>query len=299
MDAGWLDRISPCLRRAPTGARVPSYTNHANAAPGWVTAPRVIYDHELILFSRGEFVATIDEREYPCPSDTFIILPPGRPHALWLLGDRAGYHYYAHFDWVCQGPVGDTPIMTYRPAQPRPSRYRLAPDFVPKRVLHGPIRSPQRAYDLAERVVNLSVHGTEHERVTSRALLLGLLLELLDESDRRRSSPAQERTLAQEVRLVLNRVAAEAHPLPSMRSLLEQLGRSYEHLCRLFRARYGIPPLKYVHAQRIARAKLLLRDTGLSIAEVARHLGFRDAAYFSRVFRKMTGLSPSHFARMR
>ncbi|MBN8712135.1 MAG: hypothetical protein BGO12_23005 [Verrucomicrobia bacterium 61-8] len=77
--------------------------------------------------------------------------------------------------------------------------------------------------------------------------------------------------------------------------MLEKSRYSYEHLCRLFRAEYGIPPLKYVRGLRIDRAKLLLNDTILSVSEIAYRVGFSDPVYFSELFRKITGSPPSEY----
>jgi YesN/AraC family two-component response regulator len=46
---------------------------------------------------------------------------------------------------------------------------------------------------------------------------------------------------------------------------------------------------------RVYRAKELLRGTSESVQSIARQVGFKDQAYFSRVFRKLTGLSPQAF----
>jgi YesN/AraC family two-component response regulator len=46
---------------------------------------------------------------------------------------------------------------------------------------------------------------------------------------------------------------------------------------------------------RILQAKERLRHTSEDIGTVARQVGFKDPAYFSRVFRKLTGLSPTEY----
>ena len=47
--------------------------------------------------------------------------------------------------------------------------------------------------------------------------------------------------------------------------------------------------------RKIARACYLLEVSDLPVAEVAQRFGFDDPYYFSRVFRKITGVSPSHY----
>jgi AraC-like DNA-binding protein len=57
----------------------------------------------------------------------------------------------------------------------------------------------------------------------------------------------------------------------------------------------GVSPLKYLTQIRISHAKRLLRlkqRSGMSIQEIAWLSGFQDSLYFSRVFKKATGVAP-------
>ena len=64
---------------------------------------------------------------------------------------------------------------------------------------------------------------------------------------------------------------------------------------RLFRAELGMPPYRYILNRKIELAKELLRETGMSIRDVAAYLSFEDEFYFSGLFRRKVGLSPSAF----
>jgi AraC-like DNA-binding protein len=279
----------------PPGQNWP-VTSHGRNRPGWIEPLRVIYDHELVLFREGRYVVEIAGAEFACPADRFIIVPPGQLHATWDAAGQAGHRYWSHFDWAFQGPHGAGPMMTYHPAKPQMECLRPAPAFVPRTVLHGTVPNPVRAYELAERLCALHARGSDHDRCISRALLLELLLELLDTRDRAVSASAGEAGLADRVRDALDR-AADRHGDVRIQAMLQGLGYSYEHLCRVFRSAYGIPPLRYLHSIHIGRAKLLLRDTDLKVSEIARRLGFDDPLYFSQLFRKLTGISPSDYAR--
>lgn len=70
---------------------------------------------------------------------------------------------------------------------------------------------------------------------------------------------------------------------------------SQTHFRRLWRRVFGITPVAYLRSRRIARARDLLLSGLYSVSDAARESGFDDANYFSRVFRKETGLTPSEY----
>ena len=62
-----------------------------------------------------------------------------------------------------------------------------------------------------------------------------------------------------------------------------------------FKKQYSVSPLKYINNLKIEYAKTLICQNRLSIAEVSSIVGFADANYFSRFFKKHTGLSPTEY----
>ena len=72
--------------------------------------------------------------------------------------------------------------------------------------------------------------------------------------------------------------------------------RSYIYM--LFKKEFGISPQEYILNKRIEKAKELLSDRKrLRICEVAFAVGYSDPLYFSRLFKKATGVSPLKFAK--
>lgn len=68
---------------------------------------------------------------------------------------------------------------------------------------------------------------------------------------------------------------------------------SVEHFARSFQAAFGMPPHRYLLTRRIEAASALLRDTDLSITDIALRTGWNSLGTFSRTFRDITGLPPS------
>ncbi len=97
----------------------------------------------------------------------------------------------------------------------------------------------------------------------------------LDEAKRRIDQRFAER-------LSVDDLAAEAH-----------LSRGY--FLRAFKARFGLPPIAYQQTVRVNAAKTLLRNTNLLCKEIAVRTGFEDVYYFSKVFKKVAGMTPTAF----
>jgi AraC-like DNA-binding protein len=85
------------------------------------------------------------------------------------------------------------------------------------------------------------------------------------------------------------------HERVSRSELASAVGVSESYLTQIFRRFTGIALWDYLARYRVHRAKVLLRRTNDSIAEISAQVGFDDPAYFSRVFRRYVGQSPRDF----
>lgn len=74
--------------------------------------------------------------------------------------------------------------------------------------------------------------------------------------------------------------------------LSECVNASEDYLSRIFHRQMGIPLWEYLNRLRIGYAIELLKSSAESVSEIASRAGFRDQAYFCRVFRRITGATP-------
>ena len=123
--------------------------------------------------------------------------------------------------------------------------------------------------------------------------VIGLLMELLDHlspSRAERSKPEQDAITA--ALLYINEHFREDVNLECYAKIAHlSLGR-FSHL---FTRKAGISPYRYVLSLRIEEAKELLMYSSMNISEIAASIGIPEASYFSRIFRKCTGYSPSEY----
>jgi transcriptional regulator GlxA family with amidase domain len=89
-----------------------------------------------------------------------------------------------------------------------------------------------------------------------------------------------------------DRMDASSHEDWPVRRLARVSGVSEAHFARSFKQAFGVPPHRYLLTRRIERATALLRDTELSITEIAFHTGWESLGTFGRTFRDITGENP-------
>lgn len=81
----------------------------------------------------------------------------------------------------------------------------------------------------------------------------------------------------------------------SVTELTGFLGVSQPYLYKIFKSRLGKSPKQYISDRKILRAKELLRETDLTVTQIAASVGFSDVLCFSKFFSHQTGVSPQKY----
>ncbi|MFV1994931.1 MAG: helix-turn-helix domain-containing protein, partial [Verrucomicrobiales bacterium] len=77
--------------------------------------------------------------------------------------------------------------------------------------------------------------------------------------------------------------------------LAAEVGLSYSGFRKKFHRVTGLPPARYQQQIRMNQAAQWLRQSNRTITEIADRLGYKSIYYFSRIFKRKTGMSPSAF----
>lgn len=86
--------------------------------------------------------------------------------------------------------------------------------------------------------------------------------------------------------LTIKEIADEVHANPA-------------HLSRKFKSETGMTIVDYINLRRVEEAKIYLESMSATVTEVALMVGYNDLNYFGRVFKKVTGMTPSQYIRRR
>ncbi|MCE0498095.1 MAG: AraC family transcriptional regulator [Methylacidiphilales bacterium] len=280
----WLDLISPRLNDTWRGSW----------KSGTIEPGRYLHDHELVVVTEGSCRVQVERDYHELAIGTFLIIPPGIYHTTMTHHGGVGRSCF-HFDWLRPAPTRRRlPSWIFHPARPRSGDIKRGPAFVPRRVRQGHFDPSGPILPLMERIFQRQATGSEQERATCHLLFAEVLYLLLWREGTRRPPGDRSTLLAYAVKELLDRTPENEM---GIQALLATLGFSYAHLCRLFQAKFGISPVEYRNSARLERAADILRDPRRTIAEAAYTAGFNDPAYFSRMFRKRHGVSPSRARR--
>ncbi|HUZ18393.1 MAG TPA: response regulator [Spirochaetia bacterium] len=107
------------------------------------------------------------------------------------------------------------------------------------------------------------------------------------------------RTLPQHLSKALSIIHRSYNQTIQLSSIADECKITSSYLCRLFNEHLGTSFVEYLTKYRIEQAKVLLQENSLSVKETSSRVGFQDPNYFSRIFRRYVGLSPSDLVNRR
>ncbi len=223
---------------------------------------------ELIFVRSGRLALWEEDRQFTVERDQAVLLQPGLLHGGTGAYDPDVSFYWLHFHV-------DPRQMT--------QSYTLT---LPQCVM--PVR-PDRMRELFHRF--MQDHPQRQVDDPSADLLV---LQLLVELGRPRSgrSPTAVGLIAQRA---LAFIDAHFHETMTAATVASALHKSSNYIGQAFRAATGMTVTDYLLKRRIQEARLLLVGGNDPVKQIARLCGFANEAYFSRVFRRFEGVSPSGF----
>lgn len=81
----------------------------------------------------------------------------------------------------------------------------------------------------------------------------------------------------------------------TVESIANKFHISTSHLSRIFREHVGITLVEYLNVRRVEESQYYLRHTNKSITSISDQFHFCNQSYFTRIFKKYTGVTPKHF----
>lgn len=172
--------------------------------------------------------------------------------------------------------------------------FLLEPYFSSTQHFRSRLKLTPADFTLVEPLINTAHAEFISDSAGSRTMVLSCIRQLAVLLSRLYDCPARPREISGIADAAAFMESSYQQDI-SISEVIERSHYSQRHFIRLFSAAYGMSPQRYLLDVRLRHAGAILRDSRLPVTEIAASCGFGDPNYFSRVFRKYTGVSPSEF----
>lgn len=127
------------------------------------------------------------------------------------------------------------------------------------------------------------------------AKVLENLEKMLDERGGKQEEQPEEILNPSALENIVEEIQSRYNENITLTVFSEKHNISAGHLSNLLKERLGMSFSEYITAKRVQKAKELLADERLSVEKVANEVGYKDYFYFTKVFKKAVGISPSKY----
>jgi AraC-like DNA-binding protein len=256
------------LLRPDTPIQV-SHHGVVNTTAAWAIGPREVEEHMLFYVETGGFAGEV--------AGESVRLDPG--HLYW---QQPGVQHH-----LVQAPgVRETRVYFFRIGIGAEPWARLARPYLI-------VEERESLQALVATMVPATESTGALEDLRIRCLFGELFCRALNlaESARR----VRDGLSAQQARQALAFIREHLAGRYAIAELAAHLGLHPDYFARRFKATFGVPPQTLIKTERIRLARGLLRETNLTVSEIAHRLGYDQVAYFSNQFRDVTGHRPSTY----
>lgn len=151
---------------------------------------------------------------------------------------------------------------------------------------------------LLDKFIQLNMSQQNYKELLLKGYLYQIMFHLLLEEKNMIKKTAIDYLVEERKKNILTFIELNYQNPLTLNDLANSLSLSKEQFCRFFKQSFRTTPIKYLNQYRINQATNLLRETTLSIIEIAFETGFENSNYFAISFKKTTGQSPSQFRKM-
>ena len=277
----------------------------ASPKPPYIHFRRQYPEYILYYILDGEMYLSEDTTDYILKKNDFILLDPSRTH----YGTRqmpACRFLYVHFRGNLTERTEPSAAKTFDTTSiahacdcvPLPQDYKLPAVIVPK---YGHVELQENIIFISQLKENLldTFHGQiRYNRLQAACLFYEMLLTLAkDYCYQQEANVVSVRGKARLIIPELIRFLNQCYAQDISGELIQQhFNYHFDYLNRQFKTWTGQTIFQYLNMTRIARARQLLLTGYYTIEEVAAQTGFCDVYYFSKIFKKHTGMTPGKYS---
>lgn len=236
---------------------------------------QAIDQYVLIYCVNGSGWYRIGDMEYQVGKNQFFILPAGQPHSYGSSEDDEWTIYWLHFR-------GENASFFANGAH-NPQEINLAFNS----------RISDR-HNIFEEIFSTLEQGYDIENLRyASSLLYHYLASMRYLNQYRKANKTKQEHIPNVVDAAIHYMRENIENRITMDEVLRYVGYSSTQFTSLFKRQTGYSPLNYFNRLKIEFACKILRETDMQINQICHKVGIEDSLYFSRLFSKTMGMSPT------
>ena len=281
---------------------------HVNYTTPWKHFTRTIDEYIMYIVERGELYITEGTNDYCLKKGDSLILEPNIIHTGFK--ESCCNYYYIHFNIPGLLNPTDKSLNEVAAEMNRKRALSLSENNYLNKLPYDPIIYLPKHFDFEGESELLSIlveaNYDFHQKYENYKAITSLrFLELIIKMSRiyatkilQESNPHFSKSFLRIHELIdhINTHYSENITCEVIEELFES---NYDYLNRVFKRAFGYTIMNYITHLRITKAKDLICTTSISFSEIGYLVGINDQYYFSKLFKKHTGMSPSQYAKNR
>lgn len=272
-----------------------SMMGRAQEKQGWSHSGRYMKINLLAVIRRGQCIFGINETEYALSAGDVMLVPKNTYYKPYT--DSSCEYTFFHFDGEF-GELDDNSLssQTDESSADTASLYGYSEELPTELILDYKMSAKEKLKDI-ELILTKCIN-TRSDHQGSRQILLSLhFSELLCQlSDILSEQLPMHENYPQSLSKILYYINENYTKNIQLDDIAAHTSFSKQYCMRLFKKHMGKTINEYVLELRMKHASYLLRETYMNVNEASDYLGFSSVSYFSRVFKKYYGISPSEYS---
>ncbi|GLX66729.1 helix-turn-helix transcriptional regulator [Paenibacillus glycanilyticus] len=267
---------------------------HSSWMPGQQHVARSFNVYDMLFVTKGTLYMTEDDIPYEIKEGSMLVLEPNRMHIGHRPCEEVTEIYWIHCAHPAPSRIMDSGQISWSMPFTKGTNDDLAPHhqvmYIPKFTnIHIPDILP-----ILQQMLELHHALSPASSLSLQTLLANLFVEL--QTAARTGYAPRSRLLCDQSIAYLQQHLTRPFDAKHMEQTLHF---HFDYLARCLRKYTGMSPLQYLHDLQVRKAKSLLENTELSVAEIGQQVGIDNANYFIRLFRKLAGITPGQYRSVR
>jgi len=252
---------------------------HLKASSDYRVDRRICAGHDILLCLRGLGCVQMRGMDFPVRRGEVAWIDGAHPHAHWADRDNPWELLWLRIDGKSLAPIAEALGVSKAP-------------------VFGHTSSSTEAAKIIRRILQLLENRPPALDATLNAEVAALVAWCFRVRESEASAAAMgEKDSTPALRRVLDQLTIYYYRSWRMGELADLAGCSVPHLYRIFQRTTRMSPRKWLRRERMYHAQSRLLETGDLVKEIAEQVGYDDALYFSRDFKRFAGVSPREFRR--